>query len=443
MASAGSAPVPNSQGLDQDALQNQTARAVEATQSALATRKEDYAANIAQVGLKRFFKCLLRLVVKNQDKPRTVRLRKQQWVAVDPRPWNVDMDVEINTGLGTGSRDRDLQTLNGVATKQEQVVLRLGPSNPLLGLDKLFVTYRKMAEAAGLRNAEAYFPEIDPQQLAQFAQSMQQPDPKAIERSSGCRSSSKKRSPITISSKRSLQRSCRTIASDTPWSFRLSAKSRRWNSSWKSERRITSSRCASARWSSRPGSPRRPTFLLRKTMPARPTRTLRGRNDPGIADEHDFAQRRPGGDAVAITDPRRIAGLLGLPGLQQQLPQQRAVPVMQPQQTSVQPDWAAYRQQGAAQSQGMNRMPWTFGAYDQIPQDRDAMMKMFFPVGAHSRRRRSKKRRSKRFCRPLMFGNGAEGPGGPGGGGFGFGSHDSGSGGAGLATAGTGTGGLY
>ena len=172
---------PNSQGLDQDALQNQTARAVEATQSALATRKEDYAANIAQVGLKRFFKCLLRLVVKNQDKPRTVRLRKQQWVAVDPRPWNVDMDVEINTGLGTGSRDRDLQTLNGVATKQEQVVLRLGPSNPLLGLDKLFVTYRKMAEAAGLRNAEAYFPEIDPQQLAQFAQSMQQPDPKAIE----------------------------------------------------------------------------------------------------------------------------------------------------------------------------------------------------------------------------------------------------------------------
>ena len=50
--------------------------------------------------------------------------------------------------------------------------------------------------------------------------------------------------------------------------------------------------------------------------------------------------------------------------------------------------------------QGMNRMPWTFGAYDQIPQDRDAMMKMFFPGWGATRRPRKPKRRSKRFCRP-------------------------------------------
>ena len=151
----------------------------------------------------------------------------------------------------------------------------------------------------------------------------------------------------------------------------------------------------------------------------------------------------PSGMPSRSLTPGGLQGLLGLPGLQQQLPQQRAVPAMQPQQTSVQPDWAAYRQQGAAQSQGMNRMPWTFGAYDQIPQDRDAMMKMFFPGWGAQPQAAQAKTPEQTILQALLLGNGAESPGGPGGGGFGFGSHDSGSGGAGFGDGGTGTGGLY
>lgn len=171
----------NSQGLDQDALQNQTARAVEATQSAQATKKEDYADNIAEVGMKRFYKCVLKLIVKNQDKPRTVQLRKKEWVTVDPRPWNVDMDVEVNTGLGTGTRDKDLQVLNGIAAKQEQSISVLGPTNEILGIDHLFATYRKMAEAAGIKSPESFFPEVTEEMKAKLAQSMNKPDPKMME----------------------------------------------------------------------------------------------------------------------------------------------------------------------------------------------------------------------------------------------------------------------
>lgn len=169
----------NSQGLDQDALQNQTATAVEATQAAQSTKKEDYARNIAEIGLKRFFKCLLKLIVRHQDKPRTIRLR-DEWVTMDPRAWNADMDVTINTGLGNGNRDRDLQILNGIAIKQQEVIGMFGPDNPICGLERYSKTLQRIATSGGLKGADDYFGEVTPEQVQELAQKMsQKPDPKA------------------------------------------------------------------------------------------------------------------------------------------------------------------------------------------------------------------------------------------------------------------------
>jgi hypothetical protein len=42
---------------------------------------------------------LLKLVVANQDAPRMIRLRNE-FVEMDPRGWNANMDVTVNTGLG-------------------------------------------------------------------------------------------------------------------------------------------------------------------------------------------------------------------------------------------------------------------------------------------------------------------------------------------------------
>jgi hypothetical protein len=165
--------------LDMDVLQDQTATAVNAQQATSHTKVEEYARNIAEHGgLKRVFSKILKLVVKHQDRARTVRLR-DGWVTVDPRAWNADMDVTINTGLGTGSRERDLTMLMGIAAKQEAVIMQLGPTNPVLGLDKLFVTYRKLVEATGVKPPEQFFPEISPEVMQQMAQTASQKvDPK-------------------------------------------------------------------------------------------------------------------------------------------------------------------------------------------------------------------------------------------------------------------------
>ncbi len=175
-----------SMALDLDALQDQTATAVNANQAAAHTKVEEYARNIAEYGgLKRVFSKILKLICKHQDRARTVRLR-DGWVDVDPRAWNADMDVQINTGLGSGSRERDLTMLAQIAAKQEQIALQLGPINPVVGVDRLMDTYRLMTEAAGLKPAERFFPEMTAEGMQELGQMMQQQaqsaqqDPKAM-----------------------------------------------------------------------------------------------------------------------------------------------------------------------------------------------------------------------------------------------------------------------
>jgi hypothetical protein len=62
-----------------------------------------------------------------------------------------------------------------VAQKQELFLQHVGdPFNPILNLGHIFATYRKMAESAGLKNPEQYFPEFNDQQLMQAGQVMKQ-----------------------------------------------------------------------------------------------------------------------------------------------------------------------------------------------------------------------------------------------------------------------------
>ncbi len=170
-----------SSALDIDALANQSATAVNAATAAAQVKVEEYARNIA-FSLKRLFGCILKLMVKHQDRPKTIRLRGKL-VEVDPRAWDANMDVTVNVGLGTGSRDRDVAVLNMIAQKLEAVIMKLGPSNPLAGVDKLFDVYRKMTEGAGVRNADAFFPVITPETMKLLEQqaAQQKPDPKMAE----------------------------------------------------------------------------------------------------------------------------------------------------------------------------------------------------------------------------------------------------------------------
>jgi hypothetical protein len=165
--------------LDATALEPQTATAEQLEHDASYARVEMIARNMAELGLKKLFAKLLRIIVRNQDRPRTIRLRNE-WVAFDPRSWNAAMDVSVNVGLGTGSRERDLKMLGGIAARQEAIIQRLGPDNPVVKPSMYVRTLHKMVEAAGLRDADSYFASLTDEDFAQWMASRPQPtDPRA------------------------------------------------------------------------------------------------------------------------------------------------------------------------------------------------------------------------------------------------------------------------
>lgn len=143
-------------GLDANVLQNQAATAVNEAAQAARARIELIAREFAETGFTTLFRKVLRLVVKYQDRERTVRL-SNKWVPMDPRSWNADMDVTVSVGLGTGNRDQQLQRLNLVAQKQEQILLNMGPQNPLAPLDKYYNTLREMVRLNDLADPDRFF----------------------------------------------------------------------------------------------------------------------------------------------------------------------------------------------------------------------------------------------------------------------------------------------
>lgn len=163
-------------GLAPDALTNMTARATALIEQAGIGQTELMVRTFAQ-GLRRVFKGLLRLVIKHQDRPRTVRLRGQ-WVTFDPRHWNAEMDATVNTGLGAGTRERDMMTIQMIQQLQEKLLMTLGPDNPYVSPDNLYNGIAKSVEAAGLKSPELYFTKPTPQEIGRRMQAAAaQPNP--------------------------------------------------------------------------------------------------------------------------------------------------------------------------------------------------------------------------------------------------------------------------
>lgn len=159
--------------LDPEALQNQTATAANNQKDSAYSQIELIARNQAELGWKRVFRQILKLIVKHQDRPRTIRLR-DTWVEMDPRSWNANMDATINIGLGTGSRDRDMAMLNQILNVQLTMTDRLAQggfsAQALEMVPKINMTATKLAESAGIKNPDQFYLDIKPEMLQQMQQ---------------------------------------------------------------------------------------------------------------------------------------------------------------------------------------------------------------------------------------------------------------------------------
>jgi hypothetical protein len=164
------------QGLDADVLQSTTKAAVTATVSAAEARLEMVARLFADGGMKRLFRGLLKLIVQNQDKARTVRLRGK-WVDVNPAGWDAEMDVVVNVGLGLGDRNEKTVMLTGILAKQEEALKTLGPDNPLVDLMQYRATLGKLLEHNGFKDTETYWKQVTPEAMQKMQQAMAQNKP--------------------------------------------------------------------------------------------------------------------------------------------------------------------------------------------------------------------------------------------------------------------------
>jgi len=170
-----------SMGMDADALQSTTQKAVEASMQNAQDKIELVARVYAETGVKRLFKLILALINKYQNFERMVRLRGG-FVPMDPREWHQNFDVEINVGLGNGKNEQKMAMLQQMIDRDWQYISTMGPDNPMIGLDNLAAKHREMMEMVGFKDVDRYYaPPRQVQAEYQRRQQQQQQGPSEAE----------------------------------------------------------------------------------------------------------------------------------------------------------------------------------------------------------------------------------------------------------------------
>lgn len=142
------------QGIDANALQNQTATAANQVFTMAQARMKLIARIIAETGVKDMFQLLHGTIRRHGSQAQTARLRNT-WVQVDPRNWKTREDLTIHVGLGTGGKAEQFAQTMAIAGAQEKLLLA-GKSN-LVDDAKLFNTAAQLAKLAGHKNPDQFF----------------------------------------------------------------------------------------------------------------------------------------------------------------------------------------------------------------------------------------------------------------------------------------------
>jgi hypothetical protein len=168
-----------SQGMDADSL-NKTASGINQILTQAQLRVELICRVFAETGVKELFKKLLETVIKYETKEKIIRVN-EQYVTMMPMEWINKCNVDIQVGLGTGSKEQELAILNNILERQLQAInLQKSAAGPMVNLRNVHNTLTKLVEAAGLKNVETFF--TDPIIGAQQMPPPQQPPPTEFEK---------------------------------------------------------------------------------------------------------------------------------------------------------------------------------------------------------------------------------------------------------------------
>lgn len=146
-----------SQGLDANALQNQSATAVAQVFSASQMRTKLIARIIAE-GVRDIFSLLHGTIRKHGQQQQTVRLRNK-WVPIDPREWKNRDDMTINVGLGTGGKAQQFAQTMAIANVQKEMIA--GGMSQLAGPKEVYNTAAELTRIMGHKNPDKFFNDPD------------------------------------------------------------------------------------------------------------------------------------------------------------------------------------------------------------------------------------------------------------------------------------------
>ncbi len=141
------------QGIDANALQNQSATAVAQVFSASQMRIKLIARIMAE-GVRDIFSSLHGVIRRHGQKQQTVRLRNS-WVEVDPRQWKTRNDMTIAVGLGSGGKAQQFAQMMALAQVQEKLIL--GGKAHLVGDRELYNTAAELTKIMGHKNPDKFF----------------------------------------------------------------------------------------------------------------------------------------------------------------------------------------------------------------------------------------------------------------------------------------------
>lgn len=152
-----------SQGVDANALQNQSATAVAQAFSMSQQKMKLIAKIFAETGVRDMFSLLHYTIRSHGQQAQTVSLRNQ-WVQVDPRQWKARTDMTINVGLGTGGKAERFAHLMAIVNLQKEAV-QAGKTN-LVDDAKLYNSAAQLCRLLDYKNPDEFFNDVtkkDPQ----------------------------------------------------------------------------------------------------------------------------------------------------------------------------------------------------------------------------------------------------------------------------------------
>jgi hypothetical protein len=140
------------QGVDANALQNQSATAVAQVFSASQMRVKLIARIMAE-GVRDIFSLLHGTIRRHGQKQATVRLRNS-WVEIDPRQWKTRNDMTIAVGLGSGGKAQQFAQMMALANFQKELLL--GGKANLVDDKALYNTGAELTKILGHKNPDKF-----------------------------------------------------------------------------------------------------------------------------------------------------------------------------------------------------------------------------------------------------------------------------------------------